>query len=79
MADCAGSRSHTYDSLDRVTTVTRASDVFSYLHDDAGNVTSRYLRSVSSRFPPLSLHRGVRAQALTMHPDDPTSVQLESS
>jgi hypothetical protein len=58
MADCAGSRSHTYDSLDRVTAVTRASDVFSYLHDDAGNVTSRYLRSVIA-FPSSCRYIGV--------------------
>ena len=41
MTDGAGTENAIYDDLDRMTSVTRGSDTFSYGHDFAGNITSR--------------------------------------
>jgi RHS repeat-associated protein len=41
MADGSGTETRTYDNLDRVKTVTRGSDTFSYVYDAASNVTRR--------------------------------------
>jgi RHS repeat-associated protein len=41
MTDGQGSETRTYDNLDRLLSVTRGSDTFSYLYDAAGNVTKR--------------------------------------
>jgi RHS repeat-associated protein len=41
MSDGAGTETRTYDNLDRVLTVTRGSDTFSYEHDASSNVTRR--------------------------------------
>lgn len=41
MTDGAGMETRTYDNLDRLKTVTRGSDTFSYTYDPVGNVTQR--------------------------------------
>ena len=41
MSDGFGTVSYVYDALDRLTSVTRAADTFSYGYDPAGNVTER--------------------------------------
>ena len=41
MSDGSGTESRTYDALDRVLTVSRGQNVFSYAYDASGNVTRR--------------------------------------
>ena len=41
MTDGSGSETRTYDNLDRLTSVTRGTDAFSYQYDAAGNATKR--------------------------------------
>ena len=41
MSDGQGAETRTYDSLDRLLTVTRGSNTFSYAYDAASNVTRR--------------------------------------
>jgi RHS repeat-associated protein len=62
MTDGSGTETRTYDNLDRLLSVTRGSNTFSYAYDPAGNVTRRtYPGSVVSDYGYDALNRLVTA------------------